>query len=155
MLEWLNYIHWRRTTTSLPPAIEESPILDEDGYNQAVSRQLNRVTDLMLVCKLSAVGNGTLLVKANDGRETFQVSIAPATGAITLARSDRVVQSVQAAADVLQKPTELAISLIDQQIVVAIGGREEIVYRYEPLGYGHPSQPQRHFQSAQAISTFR
>jgi signal peptidase I len=132
-VQWLDYIHWRRTTASLPSAIEDSPILDEDGYNQAVSRQLNRVTDLMLVCKLSAVGNGTLLVKANDGRETFQVSLAPATGAITLARSDRVVQSFQAAAGILQKPTELTISLIDQQIVVAIGSREEVVYRYEPL----------------------
>ena len=132
-VQWLDYIHWRRTTTSLPSAIEESPILDEDGYNQAVSRQLNRVTDLMLVCKLSAVGNGTLLVKANDGREIFQVSVAPAIGVITLARSDREVISVQAAAGILREPTELTISLIDQQLVVAIGSREEVVYEYEPL----------------------
>jgi signal peptidase I len=123
-VQWLNYIHWRRTTTRLPPAIEEWPVLDEDGYNQAVSRQLNRVTDLMLVCKLSAVGNGTLLVKANDGRETFLVSLAPATGTITLARSDHEVTSVQVAAGVLREPTELTISLFDRQIVVAIGDRQ-------------------------------
>jgi signal peptidase I len=130
--QWLNFTNWRRTTGSMS-AVEQSPILDEDGYNQVVSRQLNCVTDLMLVCKLSAVGNGTLLVKANDGRETFQVSLAPATGAITLARSDREVISVEVAAGVLLEPTELTISLIDQQIVVAIGDREEIVYQYEPL----------------------
>jgi signal peptidase I len=130
--QWLNFTNWRRVTNSAS-AVEQSPILDEDGYNQAVSRQLNRVTDLMLVCKLSAVGDGKLLVKANDGRETFQVSVAPTTGAITLARSDREVISVQVAAGVLREPTELTISLIDQQIVVAIGDREEIVYQYEPL----------------------
>jgi signal peptidase I len=130
--QWLNYTHWRRATGS-SPAVEESPILDEDGYNQAVSWQLNRVADLMLVCKLSAVGDGTLLVKAHDGREIFQVSIVPATGAITLARSDRVMLSVQATAGILREPTELAISLIDEQIVLEVGGREVFVYQYEPL----------------------
>ncbi|HEV2968345.1 MAG TPA: signal peptidase I [Pirellulales bacterium] len=130
-INWLNYVHWRRTAGG-PLTIGEAPIRDEDGYNQTTSRQLNDVTDLMLVCQLSASGKGTLQLKARDGREEFQVSILPATGAIALARNGREVQSIQAVAGLLDWPTEVVLSLIDQQVVLAIGGRTELIYPYVP-----------------------
>ncbi|HEV3416617.1 MAG TPA: signal peptidase I [Pirellulales bacterium] len=141
-LNWLNYVHWRRTPGG-PTTIEESPIRDEDGYNQTTSRKLNQVTDLMLVCRLSASGKGELLLKARDSREEFQVSVQPSTGTIALARNGREVQSVQAAAGMLDQPTELVLSIIDQQVVVAIGGQTELIYPYDPPGseVHAPSQP--------------
>jgi signal peptidase I len=126
--EWLNYTHWRRGSTA---AIQESPILDEDGYNQTASRQLNRVGDLMLVCSLSAVGDGELAFKANDGQESFRVSIVPATGEINLARHDRVVQTAQASAGIFARPTEFVLSLVDRQLILAIEGRELLSYPFE------------------------
>jgi signal peptidase I len=141
-LDWLNYVHWRRTPGA-PTTIEESPIRDEDGYNQTTSRKLNDVTDLMLVCRLSASGKGKLLLKARDGREELQISVRPSTGAIALARNGREVQSVQAAAGVLDRPTEVVLSLVDQQVVVAVGGQTELIYPYDPPGNEEhaPSQP--------------
>jgi signal peptidase I len=128
--DWLSYNH--RRPTGSPAAVEESPVLDDDGYNQSASRQLNRVIDLMLVCSMSTVGDGELALKANDGRESFQVSIVTATGAITLARNGRVAQTAQATAGVLSRPTELVLSLIDRQVILAIGGREFINYPFDP-----------------------
>src|SRR5207302_4432695 len=57
-INWLNYVHWRRVPGA-PPTIEESPVEDDDSYNQATSRQLNPVSDVMLVGQLSASGQGT------------------------------------------------------------------------------------------------
>ncbi len=130
-LQWLNYLHLRRSP-SLPPAVEESPVLDEDGYNQAASRQLNQATDLMLVCNLSAIGQGQLAFKANDGRETFQVSIVPVTGAITL---EETVMSCKRFKRRLASSlaTELVLSLIDRQVILAIEGRELLNYPFDPV----------------------
>ncbi len=131
-IQWLNYVHWRPTIGS-HPVVEESSILDEDSYNQTASRQLNRVNDLMLVCSLSTVGDGELAFKANDGRENFQVSIIPTTGAITLEQGGRIVESNQATPGILAQPTELVLSLIDRQFVLAVAGRELFNYPFDPL----------------------
>jgi signal peptidase I len=131
-INWLNYIHWRRVPGA-PPTIEEAPIEDEDSYNQTTSRQLNHVTDLILVGQLSARGHGTLLLKANDGRETFQLTIEPATGAVVLSSGDQVVQSVQAESGLLDRPTEILLSLVDRQLLFSIGGREQLGYPIDSL----------------------
>ena len=136
-IDWLTYVHWRRSAGN-PPTIAESPVFDEDGYNQTVSRQLNPVTDLMLICRLSATGHGTLRLKARDGREEFQIALDVGSGAIAVARGGRTVETVQAGAGLLDRPTELLLSLIDRQIIVAIGGRQRLCYRYEP-----PARPVR------------
>src|SRR5206468_9408335 len=91
--------------------------------------------------QFSASGQGSLLVKANGGGATFQVAIEPATGAIALSRGDRVVQSVQAAPGLLDRPSEIVLSLIDRQIVLAIGGREELVYPIDADALDTPVRP--------------
>jgi signal peptidase I len=126
-IHWLIYTHWRRGPGNAA-TIEESPVFDEDGYNPTVSRPLNSVTDLMLAARLSAFGGGTLFLKANDGHETYQIAIEPATGKIALARGENVLRSIQTAPGLLDQPTELILSLIDRQILLAIGGRERLAF---------------------------
>ena len=93
---------------------------------------MNPVSDLMLIGQLSASGQGTLLLKANYGGEAFQIAIEVATGGVSLSRRDRVVQTVQAAPGLLDRPTEIVVSLIDWQLLLAIAGRELISYPIEP-----------------------
>jgi signal peptidase I len=131
VVNWLSYTHWRRGPGSAG-AIEESSVFDEDGYNPSVSRPLNRVTDLMLVARLSAIGAGTLLLRANDGREAYQIAIKPATGTISLSANEKVVRSIQTAPALLDQPTELLFSLFDRQILLAIGGRQRLLFLLAP-----------------------
>ena len=131
-INWLNYVHWRRVPGA-PPTIEVSPVDDDDSYNQTTSRQLNPVSDLMLVGQLSASGEGTLLLKANYGGEAFQIAIESATGVVSLSRGDRVVQTAQAAPGLLDRPTEIVLSLFDRQLLLAIGGRELLSYPIDSL----------------------
>jgi signal peptidase I len=131
-INWLNYIHWHRIPGA-PPTIDVSPVDDDDSYNQTTSRQLSPVNDLMLIGQLSASGHGTILLKASYGGEAFQIAIEAATGGVSLSRSDRVVQSIQAAPSVLDRPTEVVLSLVDRQLLLAIGGRELLRYPFETL----------------------
>ena len=57
----------------------------------------------------------------------------PVTGAITLERNGRVVQTVQATPGILASPTELVLSLIDRQVILAIDGRELLNYPFDPV----------------------
>ena len=83
--DWLTYVHCRRKTGS-PETIEEIPIRDDDPYNPGTSRRLNDVTDLMLVASLQVSGSGSLWLRANDGREVFQLEIQPSSGRVVLQR---------------------------------------------------------------------
>ncbi len=129
---WLDYVHWRR----LPGQAEvrESPILDEDGYNQTVSRQLNRTSDLMLVCQLSAAGTGTLLVKVQAAPQPFQIAIAPAKGRVSLLQAGKEVRTARMNATELADPVEIVVSTFGRQIVLAINDREIIEFPFGTNG---------------------
>jgi signal peptidase I len=144
-INWLNYVHWRRVPGA-PPTIEVSPVDDDDSYNQTTSRQLNPVSDLMLISQLSASGQGTLLLKANYGGEAFQIAIESTTGGVSLSRGDRVVQTAQAAPGLLDRPTEIVLSLIDRQVLLAVGGRELF-----SRSRSRPSLHRRHSRLAAAV----
>lgn len=137
-VNWLSYTHWRHGPGDAA-TIEASPVLDDDGYNASVSRVLNPVTDLMLVARLSAIGDGTLFLRANDGRETYQVAIEPVTGKIALSRNENVLQSSQTAPGLLNQPAELLLSLFDRQLLLAIDGRERLDFALN--GPGEPLRP--------------
>src|SRR5947209_19422062 len=91
------------------------------------------MSDLVLVGQLSAIGQGTLLLKVNYGGEEFQIAIELATGVVSLSRGDRVIQAAQSAPGLLDRPTEIVLSLVDRQILLAIGGRELLSYPIESL----------------------
>jgi signal peptidase I len=56
-LEWLSYHHWPGYAGTVPRT-QPSPILDNDSYNQQLSRRLNPVTDLLLACRITTPGGG-------------------------------------------------------------------------------------------------
>ena len=120
--DWLTYVHCRRKTGS-PETIEEIPIRDDDPYNPGTSRRLNDVTDLMLVASLQVSGSGSLWLRANDGREEFQLEIQPSTGRVVLQRDGKEAQTAQLTARLLDRSVELVLSTFDQRFLLAIDGR--------------------------------
>lgn len=64
-LDWIHYQHWPGYAGVLPRT-EPSPVMDNDSYNQQLSRRLNVVTDVML--------NGRLRIGEGHGRVAFEIT---------------------------------------------------------------------------------
>jgi signal peptidase I len=136
--DWLSYVHCRRKIGS-PESIDEIPIRDDDPYNPGTSRRLNDVSDLMLVARLQLSGNGSLWLRANDGRELFQLEIQPSAGRMLLQRDGKEVQTSQLTTRLLDRSVELVISTFDQRLLLAIDGRVELTFDCQrPSGPLHP-----------------
>ncbi len=60
VFEWLSYHHWPGYAGTVPRT-QPSQILDNDSYNQQLSRRLNPVTDLLLACRIMTLDCGGCL----------------------------------------------------------------------------------------------
>ena len=76
-IDWLTYHHVRRMGGQPKP----SPITDDCGYNQSRPRRIedtNEVVDLLVSFRLARTfGRGSLIVRATDGADRFDVRISP------------------------------------------------------------------------------
>ncbi len=128
--DWLEFASGPASKTQ-PGEIVDGPQRDDDAYNLNSSRKLNDVADLSLVAQVSAIGDGQLRIRASSGSEQFLVALRPNTGELSLARNGKIIDTVKRSAAYLQKPSELVVSLIDRQVLVAIDGRTELTYPFE------------------------
>jgi signal peptidase I len=130
--DWVNvYHHW----PGLPPPsrrVLASPVFDHYGYNQAASRSLNEVRDLMLQCRVSFQGPGILAVRCDDGTHRWEIhvsinTISDVTEAnrlchLTLRRDEQNVSASTTPAMDWTQPRRVEFALVDGQIFLAIGG---------------------------------
>lgn len=119
---WLRYVHWR-CDGSLTPRAAAAPIFDNDPYNQAGSRQLHAVSDLLLTCQVEFPGSGQLTLSLATGKEELQVAMDAATGAI-VARAGR--QKLAAAVSPVQlsrRRVAVEFGQCDFQVLLGIAGR--------------------------------
>jgi len=146
-IHWLTYRHWRRTPGLAEP-IREAPIVNFRGYNQTRlqrAENVHPVADVMLSFHLvRASGEGQLLARASDGRDTFQVRMEPTAGGFEVRRNGRPVgldgpRNVPPWKDDLH----VEVSLVDHQFLVAFDGHPALVYPFEPSGprVKPPSRP--------------
>ncbi len=74
-LDWTFYQHWPGYAGVVTRA-EPSPILDNDGYNQQLSRRLNVVTDIMLACRIRiGDGHGRLAFEITDLTDRYRIEL--------------------------------------------------------------------------------
>ena len=66
--DWLLYKNWRCYGNPLART-DVVPVSDHYGYNQAISRQTQRVTDLMLSGSFELQGSGCIVLAMHDGRD--------------------------------------------------------------------------------------
>ncbi len=130
--------HWLRFNSGQRQAgpdrsIAPAPLRDQDSYNQADSRRLNDVTDLILVAQLMSQAKGQLLLEAHDGHETFLATIAWSTGEVELKRAGQIVATARSVPLPVDRSIEIVLSLVDRQVIVAVNGATILGYSYEPL----------------------
>ncbi|MCA9120648.1 MAG: signal peptidase I [Planctomycetaceae bacterium] len=137
-LDWLTYRHWR-CYTSPTPRMEETPIADNDAYNQGLSRELHEVTDLILSCKVTTPSESEITLMLHDGRESFTAMISTITQSVELRRGERFL--TRAALAELREPRARStqFGIVDQQLLIAVEGKPLIRCEYTPLD--KPLQP--------------
>jgi len=138
-LDWITYRHWR-CAPSPAPRTEEYAVLDDYGYNQQISRQLQRIADLMLVCRLRSTWDaGSLAFSIQDGRDRFQVVLLPARNEGRLHRNDSFLEAVKLPAAAYARDVKIELALLDHRILFAIDQQVLIEREYQPAT--GPSEP--------------
>jgi hypothetical protein len=154
--DWLVYHHWQS------PALhggkpEPGPVLDDYAYNAQESRQLSPVSDLLLRCRIQAVGEGDLWLRIGDDPHPFVIRISAGTGKGELldgGRKDRdatvdldkspvaptlpeAIARPTAPNELMLDPKRLAkgavleLALVDGQVLLALDGNVAFNYVYE------------------------
>lgn len=121
--DWLEYTHWR-CDGSLTSRNQPAPILDNDPYNQAQSRQLNEVTDVWLTFEVELAPSGELLIELLSAGKAWQVELNGVSGSIELTCDGRPLdcRAVEGRLDVV--PAHIAFGYLDAQVCLAIDGQQ-------------------------------
>ena len=141
LLDWMAYHHW----PGLPPParrVQESRVLDNYGYNQALSRSLNEVDDLMLQVRLTMRGPGRVAFRGGAASKAWEVRLdlggrRTASGAYSVPAGDsritvgcqgrQVREAVPSAVD-WQTPRWLELATVDGRLLVAVDGQTVLSY---------------------------
>jgi len=110
-IDWLVYHH---------PG--KNGVTDDLPYNPGESRLLSPLSDLMLVCQVTAHGPGELDLQAASGGTLLTVRMRLDRDRIELLRRGRPIRSEAWPMACVRRPTKLEFSSIDAQIVLAIAG---------------------------------
>jgi len=133
--DWLEYCHWCRVpgsvTLTKDATLKKSegqtrqcPITEPCGYT---------VTDLMLSLRLVETrGEGSLAIRATDGRDTFKVLLYPDRQRYEVLRGDEVVPGGVGKSPRLTDGVEIVLSLFDKQLLLAFDGRPVVTREYAP-----------------------
>jgi type IV secretory pathway protease TraF len=130
-IDWIHYENWKCTADPRSRGVA-SPVVDNDSYNQGeTGRPLNFVTDVMLNCRLSVIGQGQFILAATAKDLRFEVTIE-SKNRVTLRAGSRVLATKRLRTDLSRRAIELDFGLCDQQILLVIDGREVLRHPYEP-----------------------
>ncbi len=132
-IDWLTYRHWQRAPGN-QDQVRTGPVTDLCAYNQTRPRRwedVHPVTDLMLVFRLvETFGSGLLVVRATDGQEEFELRLDAAERRYEVFHNGRPVAGTRRRIAQSLENLEVAVSLFDQQFLLALGGRSEVVWPY-------------------------
>ncbi len=130
-LDWLAYRHWRCMPSPLGRT-EWSPVLDNYGYNQGVSRELHEADDLMLQCRVVLSGSGTLAVEATHATGSFQLQLKPQERSAELFHAGHNVAQENVSFELAAREFQLELALCDGRALVALDGHTVMTYEFDP-----------------------
>ena len=128
-LDWLTYRHWRCFANPFPRS-DESPILDNDPYNQNEARELNDVADLLLRCRVTSYAPAEIAFVCNNGWETVAVTIATQRREAALKISGQIVAR-QSLPDIADREIPCEFAVCDRRVYFLLDGRTLFDHAYE------------------------
>ncbi len=129
-IDWLAYRHEHGFNPGAPAA--ETAILDESPVDQAESRALEPVADLLLDCQLQAAGEGKLMLRAGSTADEFTASLDVTSGQGQLTHNGRTLTTFTAGQNPLQAATRVEFILADHRASLFLDGRMVAQQHYEP-----------------------
>ncbi len=152
-IDWLVYHHGHREPGK-PEEIQPAAVTDLHGYNQSQPRRVedvSTVSDLMLCLDLVKIfGDGLLLIRANDGRDEFEVRIDPRRSRYEVLRNGHPIPAAVGKLPSWRETLPVELSLFDQQFLLAFNGQVVVARPYDPSPLLH--QP---FSEPLALGTQR
>lgn len=115
------------------PELPKSGITDYNGFDQFSSRVLNQVFDIAVSLNVSAHEESQLSISIDDGIQTWTMHLSfegiasVVRGQSTIWKDKEVVRYDQ------EKPTAIDFACFDQQIILAIDGKEVFSQPFERL----------------------
>lgn len=128
--------HWQWEPTQEPGDVRwlvyhhpGGPITDDLSYNQRASHSLHAMRDVMLSFQARLDGDGQLRLRASGGGAEWVVTCDAGRRSVQLCRGTRVVEEASLPPHLLAPHTwtEWTFSLLDRQVLVAIGDRTVMV----------------------------
>jgi len=136
-LDWLSYHHWRCIPGPLPRT-EEYAVLDNYGYNQQEPRELRRVADLMLVCRLRCTWeSGSLAFRIRHGEDRFRIVLLVGGYEGGIFWNDHLLDTFRLPPAAYARDVKIELALCDRRVLFAIDERVLIQRQYEPTAGPH------------------
>jgi signal peptidase I len=133
-IDWLTYTHWRRTEQG--NTAHACPISDDDGYNQYWPRrgeQRHIVSDLLLSFRIMATsGTGSLVIRGRAGQDEFQAWLDVGSARYHVCHNGRPIPGAHGKLPARLCGALVEFSLIDRQLILAIGRQPLVIWPYEP-----------------------
>jgi signal peptidase I len=130
--DWLAYHHWRCMKGPWPRT-DEYAILDNYGYNQGVSRQLHRVSDLLLVVRARISSPwGVLSLGLHDGYKWFDIRLCMDSRVIQLNCGSQKLATAALPPLAYARGVTIAVATCDRQVLLAIEKQPILRVPYEP-----------------------
>jgi signal peptidase I len=116
-LEWLTYKHRNNAGESVA-----NSIVDESPYDQAESRVLNPVHDLLFACRARVRGAGQLCLRVRSERGEFVATLAPELGTGRLTREGITLGYYTFPAAPFASGTLVELAIVDYGAILAVSG---------------------------------
>jgi hypothetical protein len=127
--DWLEYQHWSCVAGPRPRS-KPSPILDNDSFNQGLSREQHAVPDVQLSCRISAEGEGMFALAAVDGVQRFEVEFNPNEKVVRLRAEGVEAVEEDLTVKFNRRPVQIDFGLCDEQVLLTVAGREIFRHPY-------------------------
>lgn len=132
-IDWLEYQHWSGTGHPHRPRTTATAIEDLDAFNQGQTRRpLNRVSDVLLSCRLRLTGKGQVAFAAVDSGQRFEAIIEPGVRLVVTSEGQTLLVR-RLRFDSFAHAADVQFGLCDGQVLLAIESRTLVQLPYERL----------------------
>jgi signal peptidase I len=126
LFQWLSYHHWPGYAGT-GARTQPSPILDNDSYNQQLSRRLNPATDLLLACRITTPGcGGRLALELAEPAGCYRVELRFDRRELALLQNSRELMCRPLPKFPFARGMLVELAWCDEQLLFGIDGHELI-----------------------------
>ena len=132
-LDWLGYQHWPGYA-GVVQRTQPSPIMDNDSYNQQLSRRLNVVTDIMLACRIRiGDGEGCVALEITDLIDRYRVELCFQHRQLVWFRNSDELSRIPLPRFAYARGVLVEFAWCDGQLLFAIDGHPQIRHEFKSI----------------------